>query len=68
MSAPFDNKLAASSASAIVLTADEQRILLAFRTMNARRKRENLELLVSDAADYPERARPALRLVSGGVQ
>lgn len=52
----------------VELGADEQRILRAFRTMDARGKRECLAKLETTAAKYPDRAAPTLRLVKGGVQ
>jgi hypothetical protein len=65
---PFDTRPAGGGAvPAIALTADEQRVLAAFRAADERRKRENLELLESDAKEYPERGRPALQLVKGGA-
>lgn len=52
----------------VALTADEQRILRAFRTMDARGQREYVILMEGTAAKYPARMAPALRLVKGGAQ
>lgn len=46
------------------LTAQEQSLLLAYRAMDQRRKRENLALLEDDAKEYPRYAAPTLRLIS----
>jgi len=48
------------------LTADEQRILDAFRRMDRREKDRYLILMSGSAENYPERKRPVLRLVIGG--
>jgi len=63
MSAPTDIKPVATPAS-LSLTADEQRILAAFRTMDAQGKRECLIRVEWTAEKWPERKRPTLRLVS----
>lgn len=48
------------------LSADEKRILDAFRRMDRRGKDRYLILMPSSADNYPERKRPVLRLVTGG--
>lgn len=52
----------------VELSTDEQRILRAFRTMDARGQREYVILMEGTAAKYPARVAPALRLVKGDAQ
>lgn len=49
------------------LSPEEIRIILAYRRMDARRRRENLALMEDDATEYPVCAAPALRLIAGGA-
>lgn len=69
MSAPVDNKLvAAPGGPAIVLTADEQRILLAFRAMDQQARDKYVWRMSQSAKRYPHRAAPVLHLVPGGAK
>ena len=40
----------------LTLSAEEIRIVIAYRKMDGRRRRENLQLLECEAAEYPVRA------------
>lgn len=51
----------------VILSAEEQRILTAFRYMDQRARNDNLRQMESDAEKYPERAAPTLRLIAGGL-
>lgn len=43
----------------LALSADEARLLAAYRCMDQRRKQENLDLLEQDANQHPKIKRPA---------
>lgn len=53
---------------ALTLSAEEIDIVMAYRDMDARGKRENLTRMQKDARDYPHRARPTFHLIVGGAK
>jgi len=57
----------ASSPPTIPLSPAEQRVLAAYRTMDQRSRDRYLILMESSAENFPHRAAPALRLVTGGA-
>jgi hypothetical protein len=48
------------------LTPDEQRVLASFRTMDQRSRDRYIILMQASAENFPRRAVPLLRLVTGG--
>lgn len=60
--------VAPKPAPAAPLTADQLRVAQLFATLTDQTQQAMLYMMVEMAKDFPRRARPALRLVSGGAQ
>lgn len=59
--------LAVPPAVELKLTLDEKRLIAAFRTTDDRGRRETLSEAERQAADWPCRPVPTLRLILGGA-
>lgn len=59
--------IAAAQPQELKLDAEEVRLVMAWRTMDDRRRRETMGMAIDEAAHHPRRTAPALRLLTGGA-